>query len=81
LLHSGFARFNSPDIGHAGPAIEQPGELIQLLGIADGVDLHTAVILVPNPAAKSDPARMLLDKPAESHTLHPAGDKPGSGFN
>ena len=81
MLHSGFARFNSPYIRHAGPAIEQAGELIKLFGIADGVDLHPAVILVPDPAAETDPARVLLDKPAKSHTLNPAGNKPGSRLN
>ncbi len=81
MLHSRFARFNSPYIRHAGPAIEQAGELIKLLGIADGVDLHPAVILVPYPTAETDPARVLLDKPTESHTLNPAGNKPGSRLN
>jgi len=81
LLHSGFARFNSPDICHAGSAIEESSQFIKLFGSADGVDLYPAVILIPDPAAESDPARMLLHKPAESHALHPTGNKPGSGLH
>jgi hypothetical protein len=81
LLHSGFARFNSADISHAGSAIEEPGQFIKLIGSADGVDLHPTVILIPDPAADSDAARMLLNKPAESNTLHPTGNKPGSGLS
>lgn len=80
MLHSGFAGFNSPDLGPAGPAIQEPGEFIQLFGRAHGVDLHPAVIFIADPAAKSDPARVFLHKPAESHALHPAGNKPGSGL-
>jgi hypothetical protein len=81
LLHSGFPRFNSADLSHTGSAIEEPDQLIKLFGIADCIDLHPPVILIPHPAAKSDPARVLLDKPAESHTLHPAGNKPGPSLN
>jgi hypothetical protein len=79
LLHSGFPCFNPADIRHAGPAIEEPGQFIKLFGGADGVDLHPAVILIPDPTAEPDPARVLLNKPAESHTLHPPGNKPRSG--
>ena len=80
-MHSGFPRFNSPDISAAGSAIEQPAQFIELFGIAHGVDLDAAVILIPDPAAEPDAAGVLFDKPAESHTLHAAGDEPGSGLD
>lgn len=80
MLHGGFPRFNSPDFRHAGSLVEEAGELIQLFGVAGGVNLHAAVILIPDPAAEPDPARVLLDKPAESHTLYPAGNKPRSSL-
>jgi hypothetical protein len=81
LLHSGFPGFNSPDIGHAGSAIEEAGQLIKLFGSADGVDLYAAVILISHPAAQPDAASVLLHKPPESHPLHTTGNKPGSGRN
>ena len=78
MLHSGFARFNSPDVRRARPTVKQSGKLVELPCGTHRVDLNAAVVLVPDPAAESDAARVLFDKPAKSHTLHPAGNKPGS---
>ena len=72
MLHGRFARFNSPHVRCARPAVQQSGKLVQLLSGTGGVDLNTAIIFVPHPAAKAYPARMFLDEPAETHALHAA---------
>lgn len=55
-------------------------EAIELLLIADAVDLHSPVVFVADPSADADGACARLDEPAESDSLHASGDKPGTRF-
>jgi hypothetical protein len=70
LLHGRFPLFNSPDIGHSRTPVKQPSQFVQLLRCTHGVNAHTSVILIPDPAAQPDPTGVIPDEPSEPHTLH-----------
>jgi hypothetical protein len=81
LLHGRFPRFNSPDLSHAGSRVEKPGQFGELLRSAHRVDLHAAVIFIPDPASNTDALRVTLHEPAKSNALHATGNKPRSGLD
>lgn len=81
MLHGSFLLFNCAHFGHARTSIKQRREPIELFGVADGVDLHAPVVFVAHPAAQAEFVRALLDEPAESDTLYPAGNKPPAGLD
>jgi hypothetical protein len=78
LLHGGFALFNSPNVGHARPLIQEPRQFVQLLGGTDRIDLHPAVVLIPDPPAEAEAIGFVLHEPAKSHSLYATGYEPAA---
>lgn len=72
MLDGGFLFVDASNIRHAGAVVKQPGKLIELIGSANRVDLDATVVFVANPTAKTDEIGMLVNEPAESHSLHSA---------
>jgi hypothetical protein len=73
-----FRLFHAPDAGPEWTLMQQARKFFQAVGRSDGIDLHSAIVLIPNPAAQPKAGRISLNKPSESDSLHPAGDKPQS---
>lgn len=80
MLHVSFLLFNPAHIRHARSLIKKSGEFVELIRGACGVNLHAPVIFVANPAAQTDADGVLFDEPAESNTLHAAGNIPAAGL-
>ena len=78
MLHGGFLLFNSPNLGHARSLVQEPRQLVELLGGTHRVDLYAAVVLIPDPPAKAEAIRAVFDEPAESDTLHASGHIPAA---
>ncbi len=76
MLHGRFAFFNPPDVGHPGAEVEISGELVQLVGGADGIYVDPAIVQIPNPASQAQIRRVALYEPPEADSLNPAMDEP-----
>ena len=76
MLHGSFLLFNSANLSHAGTHVQKRGQLLQLILSTDRINLYPAIVFIANPAADTDPARILLDEPAEPDALHASRHKP-----
>ena len=81
MLHGSFLLFNSANLSHAGPPVQQPRQFLQLIHSADRINVYPAIVFIANPAADTDPARILLDEPAEPDALHASRHKPSPSLN
>jgi len=79
-LHGCFPLFNSANLGHRRPLVQQRGKLVKLRGSTDRVNPHPAIVFIADPPANTDAVRVLQNEPAESYTLHPPGYKPLARF-
>ncbi len=81
MLHGGFAFFNPAHVGGAWPLMQQPGEFIEPIKRTDGVDLHTSIVLVAYPTAKTEALCVMPHEPAEPDPLHAPRNKPLARFD
>lgn len=55
--------------------------MLQLLGRTGGIDLHSSVVFISDPAPQPDLSCTFFNEPTESDTLYASRDKPSAGLN
>src|SRR5579864_9397756 len=79
LLHGSLLFFNASDVGKAWAGPQAAGEICQLLGSCDGVDLDAAGVQIARVAAHAELRRRALGEITEPHTLNAATDEEAFG--
>jgi len=69
LLHGSLLLFNSAHFGKARSLVEKRGQTIQLIGCADRVNLHAAVVFIAHPPTHAQLVRVVLYEGAKAHAL------------
>lgn len=81
MLNRGFLLLHSPNFGHRRTAVKAGCQPVELFGISDGVNLHTAIVFVAHPPTQPERRRIFLHKPPETDALYAAGNEPAAGLD
>jgi hypothetical protein len=76
LLHGGFLLINPAHLRAPRPLVEQRRECPELVDGTDRVHLDSSVVLIANPASKTETSRVLLDEVAKPDALDETSNKP-----
>ena len=79
-MHGRLALFNPADLSLRRTTVQKAREPIELLCVADAVDLHSSVVFIPDPPTHAYRVRSVLNEPAEPDALYSSGDEPGTRF-